>query len=254
MLRFVTCYIFDKFSEQSIQVIVSSDNDAFLVSPILSRDRYRPIPTIPSLSILLRIISCSSQSKNLIDRRLRDLRDWIVERLGKRCSRYEKEEKKEKNIHSSTIAKSILFRKKETRASQFLLHLFSASPWYPCSPPRQLTNFFRLIILNDLGQLHVPSDHRHLVGSLVRVIQAVLLRASEQQLAYAGRVRVVHSANVQRRVAGRVTRVHVGTVKKQVIQVLDQVVAAGLRTCGGEERGRGKFTLSIIERHADVRL
>lgn len=26
MLRFVTCYIFDKFSEQSIQVIVSSDN------------------------------------------------------------------------------------------------------------------------------------------------------------------------------------------------------------------------------------
>lgn len=187
----------------------------------------------------------------MIDRRLRDLRDWILERLGKRCSRYEKEEKKEKNIHSSTIAKSILFRKKETRASQFLLHLFSASPWYPCSPPRQLTNFFRLIILNDLGQLHVPSDHRHLVGSLVRVIQAVLLRASEQQLAYAGRVRVVHSANVQRRVAGRVTRVHVGTVKKQVIQVLDQVVAAGLRTCGGEERGSLRYRLSKDTRMCD---
>lgn len=153
--------------------------------------------------------------------------------------------KKGKEYHSSTIAKSILFRKKETRASQFLLHLFSASPWYPCSPPRQLTNFFRLIILNDLGQLHVPSDHRHLVGSLVRVIQAVLLRASEQQLAYAGRVRVVHSANVQRRVAGRVTRVHVGTVKKQVIQVLDQVVAAGLRTCGGG--GEGEREVYVID-------
>lgn len=93
-----------------------------------------------------------------------------------------------------------------------------------------LTNFLRLIILNDLGQLHVPGDHGDLVRRLVRVVQAVLLRASEQQLAYARGVRVVHCANVQRRITGRVTRVHVRTVKEQVIQVLDQVVAAGLRT------------------------
>lgn len=164
----------------------------------------------------------------------------------------EEKKKKEKNIHPSTKSREIdsfsflffflLAKEKETRASQFLLHLFSASlrGISLLASARQLTNFFRLIIFNDLGQLHVPSDHRHLVGSLVRVIQAVLLRASEQQLAYARRVRVVHSAYVQRRVAGRVTRVHVGTVKEQVIQVLDQVVAAGLRTCeGGARRGGG---------------
>lgn len=148
-----------------------------------------------------------------------------------------KKKRKKISIHPRSRAKE-----KETRASQFLLHLFSASlrGISLLASARQLTNFFRLIILNDLGQLHVPSDHRHLVGSLVRVIQAVLLRASEQQLAYARRVRVVHSAYVQRRVAGRVTRVHVGTVKEQVIQVLDQVVAAGLRTCeGGARRGGG---------------
>lgn len=93
-----------------------------------------------------------------------------------------------------------------------------------------LTNFLRLIVLNDLGQLHVPGDHGDLVRRLVRVIQTVLLRASEQQLAYARGVRVVHCANVQRCITRCVTRVHVGAVKKQVIQVLDQVVAAGLRT------------------------
>lgn len=181
----------------------------------------------------------------------------------------EKEEKKrKKNIHPSTKSREIdsfsflffflLAKEKETRASQFLLHLFSASlrGISLLASARQLTNFFRLIILNDLGQLHVPSDHRHLVGSLVRVIQAVLLRASEQQLAYARRVRVVHSAYVQRRVAGRVTRVHVGTVKEQVIQVLDQVVAAGLRTCEGgrAERGRGRGRVLRYRLSKDTRM
>lgn len=164
-----------------------------------------------------------------------------------------KKKRKKISIHPRSRAKE-----KETRASQFLLHLFSASlrGISLLASARQLTNFFRLIILNDLGQLHVPSDHRHLVGSLVRVIQAVLLRASEQQLAYARRVRVVHSAYVQRRVAGRVTRVHVGTVKEQVIQVLDQVVAAGLRTCEGgrAERGRGRGRVLRYRLSKDTRM
>lgn len=164
-----------------------------------------------------------------------------------------KKKRKKISIHPRSRAKE-----KETRASQFLLHLFSASlrDISLLASARQLTNFFRLIIFNDLGQLHVPSDHRHLVGSLVRVIQAVLLRASEQQLAYARRVRVVHSAYVQRRVAGRVTRVHVGTVKEQVIQVLDQVVAAGLRTCEGgrAERGRGRGRVLRYRLSKDTRM
>lgn len=164
-----------------------------------------------------------------------------------------KKKRKKISIHPRSRAKE-----KETRASQFLLHLFSASlrGISLLASARQLTNFFRLIIFNDLGQLHVPSDHRHLVGSLVRVIQAVLLRASEQQLAYARRVRVVHSAYVQRRVAGRVTRVHVGTVKEQVIQVLDQVVAAGLRTCEGgrAERGRGRGRVLRYRLSKDTRM
>lgn len=183
-------------------------------------------------------------------------------------TRERRKKKKEENIHPSTKSREIdsfsflffflLAKEKETRASQFLLHLFSASlrGISLLASARQLTNFFRLIILNDLGQLHVPSDHRHLVGSLVRVIQAVLLRASEQQLAYARRVRVVHSAYVQRRVAGRVTRVHVGTVKEQVIQVLDQVVAAGLRTCEGgrAERGRGRGRVLRYRLSKDTRM
>lgn len=164
-----------------------------------------------------------------------------------------KKKRKKISIHPRSRAKE-----KETRASQFLLHLFSASlrDISLLASARQLTNFFRLIIFNDLGQLHIPSDHRHLVGSLVRVIQAVLLRASEQQLAYARRVRVVHSAYVQRRVAGRVTRVHVGTVKEQVIQVLDQVVAAGLRTCEGgrAERGRGRGRVLRYRLSKDTRM
>lgn len=48
----------------------------------------------------------------------------------------------------------------------------------------ELTNFFWLIVLDDLGQLHVTSDHGYLVRRLVRVIQTVFLGTSEQQLAY----------------------------------------------------------------------
>lgn len=45
MLRFVTCYIFDKFSEQSIQVIVSSDNAFRRRVPRLADSVSGPIPT-----------------------------------------------------------------------------------------------------------------------------------------------------------------------------------------------------------------
>lgn len=139
MLRFVTCYIFDKFSEQSIQVIVSSDNAFRRRVPRLadSVSGYRPIPTIPSLSILLRIISCSSQSKNLIDRRLRDLRDWILERLGKRCSRYEKEEKKEKNIIHPRSRSRFFFEKRKLARVNFS---FTYSPHPRGIPARLLAN------------------------------------------------------------------------------------------------------------------
>lgn len=92
-----------------------------------------------------------------------------------------------------------------------------------------LTDFVGLIVFDDLGEFHVPSYDGDLIGRLISVVQTVLLGASEQQLANARRVGVVDGAHVQRRVPRRVTGVHVRAVEQQVIQVLDQIVAAGLK-------------------------
>ena len=97
------------------------------------------------------------------------------------------------------------------------------------SPGGQLTDFVGHVILDDVGELHVAGYHGYLVRRLIRVVQRVLLPAPEQQLPDARGVGVVHCADVQWRVARGVARVHVRPVEEQVVQVLHQVVAAGLQ-------------------------
>jgi hypothetical protein len=92
---------------------------------------------------------------------------------------------------------------------------------------RPLTDFIVLKWMDQRGQVEISGDDGHLVRRLIREIEGFAVGSAKQQKPGTGLL-IVNGADVQRRVARRILGVHVGSVEEQILQMLDQSIAARL--------------------------
>ena len=90
-----------------------------------------------------------------------------------------------------------------------------------------LTDVVAAETVDESGQVEVAGNDGYLIGRLISEIERFLIGAAEEEEPGASLL-VVDGADVQRRVARRVLGVHLAPVEKEILQVLDQAVPAGL--------------------------
>lgn len=120
-------------------------------------------------------------------------------------------------------------------------HIKLLCPWDCPAPTRkqgafhaysltgQLTNILWAVTLYDLSKLQVASNHRHLVGCLVGIVECITFTAAKQKQTCTTLL-AVHSTNVQWGVTRRVSCIHVCSVEQKLFKVLDQSIPTCLYT------------------------
>lgn len=89
------------------------------------------------------------------------------------------------------------------------------------------TDIIRPVILDQLSQLQIPSNHRYLIRCLVGVIQGVPVAPPEKELPRA-RLLPIHSTHMKGRIPRSVPRVHIRSIEQEMLQMLSQTIFASL--------------------------
>lgn len=93
----------------------------------------------------------------------------------------------------------------------------------------QLTNILKAMALYNLGKLQVTSNHCHLVGGLVGIVERITLTTPKQEQTCTALL-AVHSTDMQWGVTRCITRIHVCSIEQQLLKMLHQSISTCLCT------------------------